>query len=112
MGIKVSMGKSKMHNSKETKEEIVKEPLSDAEIQKKLLIRGCFSNSAAVVILLAISWGLDLWSYTGIAVGMQIFVYIFHGLPNRSEEFYDLSGSLTHFAVVVYAAAQGGRSKI
>jgi len=27
-------------------------------------------------------------------------VFILHGLPNRSEKFYDLSGSLTHLAVV------------
>jgi steroid 5-alpha reductase family enzyme len=31
---------------------------------------------------------------------VPVAVFAFHGLPCRSEKFYDLSGSLTHFALV------------
>jgi steroid 5-alpha reductase family enzyme len=44
--------------------------------------------------------GLGLPKYVAIAAGIQVAVFLLHGLPNRSEKFYDLSGSLTHFALV------------
>jgi len=79
---------------------------------KKLYIRGCFTNSIPWLILYPVAAKLDLGLYVAIAAGMQYAVYIFHGLPYRSEKFYDLSGSATHFAVVAAALVlnSGGRS--
>lgn len=46
------------------------------------------------------AWGLKLELYVYIALGLQYLVFFLHGLPYRSEKYYDLSGSATHFAVV------------
>jgi len=62
-------------------------------------------------LLFLVGWGLELWTYVFIAVAIQVAVYLLHGLPNKSEEFYDLSGSFTHFAVVLASACGDGRSK-
>lgn len=66
----------------------------------KLYIRGTISNSVAGGILFLIGYYLNVGIYVSIAVGMQAAVYMLHGLPFRSERFYDLSGSATHLAVV------------
>ena len=71
-----------------------------AATRKKLYIRGCFSNGLGLAILFAIAKGLDLYTYAGIALGIQYAVFFLHGMPFNSEKFYDLSGSLTHFSVV------------
>ena len=42
---------------------------------------------------------LDLLEYIGVALCIQAVVFLLHGLPYRSEKYYDLSGSMTHFAV-------------
>lgn len=65
-----------------------------------MYIRGCFSNGLGLAILFAIAKGLDLYTYAGIALGIQYAVFFLHGMPFNSEKFYDLSGSLTHFSVV------------
>ena len=83
----------------------------EMERQKKLLMRGCATNGGAFVLLFLVGWGLELWTYVFIAVAIQVAVFLLHGLPNKSEEFYDLSGSLTHFAVVLASACGDGRSK-
>jgi steroid 5-alpha reductase family enzyme len=53
---------------------------------------------------------LDLTLYVLIALGIQYLVFILHGYPFNSEKYYDLSGSITHFAVVaaslVYTASE------
>jgi len=69
----------------------------------KLLIRGTVSNSLALGLLALVGWSLDLWPFVAVALGMQVAVYLLHGLPFRSEELYDLSGSATHLAVVLGA---------
>lgn len=58
-----------------------------------------------------VGWGLELWSYVFLSVGIQVSVFLLHGLPNKSEEFYDLSGSATHFALVAASVYGDGRSK-
>ena len=68
--------------------------------RKKLYVRGCFTNGLGLAILFAIAKGLDLYTYAGIALGLQYAVFFLHGMPFNSEKFYDLSGSLTHFSVV------------
>ena len=45
----------------------------------------------------------DLNTYAALSLGIQWFVYLVHGLPQLSEKFYDASGSLTHFALVLAA---------
>ena len=65
------------------------------------MIRGCFTNGIPLGLLFVIGKYLDLAIYVYIALGIQYLVYLLHGLPFRSEKFYDLSGSVTHFALVV-----------
>lgn len=76
----------------------------------KLLVRGCISNSGAAAVLFCIGRGLGLWRFVAVAAGMQLAVFLAHGLPKRSEKFYDLSGSFTHLAVV--AAALMSETKV
>mmetsp|Transcript_35356 Transcript_35356/g.41673 ORF Transcript_35356/g.41673 Transcript_35356/m.41673 type:complete len:305 (-) Transcript_35356:26-940(-) len=72
----------------------------EARINKKLYLRGCASNSFGALILYLIASQLNLGYYVVIATGIQIAVFLFHGLPYKSERFYDISGSATHFALV------------
>lgn len=67
----------------------------------KLMIRGTFTNGIPLALLYVIAKYLDLANYVYISLGMQYLVFLFHGLPFSSEKFYDLSGSITHFALVV-----------
>merc|ERR1711879_312706 len=69
----------------------------------KMVARGLASNTIAAVILASIGWSLDLWRFVAVALGLQLLVFVAHGLPQRSEKFYDLSGSFTHLAVVLTA---------
>ena len=69
--------------------------------RKKLYVRGAVTNTLGLLILFAISRIREgLWLYVTIAIGLQYAVFALHGLPNRSEKYYDLSGSFTHLAVV------------
>ena len=74
-----------------------------AEDITKLYKRGCFTNGLPWLIMYPLIKYMDLGLYVGIAAGIQYAVYILHGLPYSSEKFYDLSGSVTHFSVVVAA---------
>lgn len=71
-----------------------------SEDKRKLYVEGFFLNGITWLILWPIITQLHLGLYVAIAVGIQYAVYLFHGLPFSSEKFYDLSGSITHFAVV------------
>ena len=53
---------------------------------------------------LCFSTGLEL--YAGIALAIQVAVFVLHAYPRSSEKFYDASGSLTHFAVVIACLVQ------
>jgi steroid 5-alpha reductase family enzyme len=66
-----------------------------------LYVRGAISNGGASAILYSIAVSLDLHVPVSVAVGIQLLVFALHGLPQRSEKFYDLSGSCTHLAVVL-----------
>ncbi len=68
----------------------------------KLYIRGTISNSLAAAILYCVCRIAEgqLRKYVAVAVAVQLLVFLIHGLPHRSEKFYDLSGSITHFLVV------------
>eukprot|EP01061_Rhynchopus_euleeides_P013954 TRINITY_DN24220_c0_g1_i1.p2 TRINITY_DN24220_c0_g1~~TRINITY_DN24220_c0_g1_i1.p2 ORF type:complete len:287 (+),score=96.88 TRINITY_DN24220_c0_g1_i1:56-916(+) len=63
-------------------------------------VRGLVGNTVGLGLLGALGHGLDLKVYCALAAGIQYAVYLVHGLPNRSEKFYDLSGSATHLALV------------
>lgn len=54
----------------------------------------------AIAILFVMGHFLDLWLYVAISFGFQMLVFIFHGLPAKSERFYDISGSMTHCLVI------------
>ena len=68
----------------------------------KLYIRGLFSNGLGFGILYGVTRIAEgaLVPYVVIAMAVQASVFLLHGLPTRSEKFYDLSGSATHFLVV------------
>lgn len=65
--------------------------------------RGLLGNVTGLATLFGVAYALGLVKYAAIALGIQYAVFFVHGLPNRSEKFYDLSGSVTHFAVVLLA---------
>lgn len=67
----------------------------------KLYIRGTVSNGLAFGTLAGIGYALNVEVYVAVALLMQLAVFFLHGLPQSSEKFYDLSGSFTHFAVVL-----------
>jgi len=69
----------------------------------KLYVRGTISNLAGFGLLASIAHFLDLGRYVAVASGIQMAVFILHGMPQRSEKFYDLSGSFTHLSVVATA---------
>ena len=59
------------------------------------------TNLGSGALLALYGWGLGLEMYVYIATSIQFFVFIVHGYPFSSEKYYDLSGSFTHFAVVM-----------
>jgi hypothetical protein len=65
-----------------------------------LYLKGLGLNGISGGLLFCIAWFLELELYVYIASGMQLGIYLLHGLPFKSEKLYDLSGSATHFAVV------------
>jgi len=69
----------------------------------KVLVEGIISNVFSGGILFCIGWFLELHLYVFVALGFQYATFIFHALPFSSEKFYDISGSVTHFAVVLTA---------
>lgn len=47
-----------------------------------------------------------------VSLAIQVGVFVIHGYPRSSEKYYDASGSLTHFAVVLMSLMRDeGRSK-
>ena len=68
---------------------------------QKLNVRGAVTNALGLLVLFGISCIREgLWLYVAIACAIQYAVFALHGLPHRSEKYYDLSGSFTHLAVV------------
>jgi hypothetical protein len=61
---------------------------------------GLLINVLCITVFFVMGHFLDLWLYVAISLGIQMFVFIFHGLPMSSERFYDLSGSMTHCVVI------------
>ena len=70
------------------------------------VVKGCLSNGIAGALLYLISTRLQLEKYFVVALAVQYAVFLVHGLPCRSERFYDLSGSLTHLCVIGLALCQ------
>ena len=70
-------------------------------VSAKLYIRGLISNGLGGAILYGLARSMPETRLSiSLSVGLQLFVFITHGLPFSSEKFYDISGSLTHFALV------------
>ena len=68
----------------------------------RLYARGAASNAFGLALLGGLAFFVPASrSAAKLACALQLAVFVVHGLPFRSEEFYDLSGSVTHFAVVV-----------
>ena len=66
---------------------------------RKLYIRGTVTNSAGLLILAGLYQAIP--GAVLIALGLQWLVFVVHAMPFKSEVFYDLSGSLTHLAVIL-----------
>lgn len=81
----------------------------EAATNKASFIRGILSNSLAVAILFGVAQITPFMILPVlVAVGIQLAVFAFHGLPKLSEKYYDLSGSATHFAVVAASIGNPG----
>jgi steroid 5-alpha reductase family enzyme len=75
---------------------------SDEAEYKKDFIRGVIVNTAGAVLLTLVACITPrAWLLVVIALAIQLLVFAFHGLPYNSEKYYDLSGSCTHFAIVL-----------
>lgn len=84
-----------------TDEHAAPEVEQEAAKYKKNVVRGVVSNVVALALLYAVTRiSPSMWLPVAVSLTLQWAVFIVHGLPNRSEKYYDLSGSLTHFAVV------------
>eukprot|EP00667_Euglena_gracilis_P021106 EG_transcript_23020 len=66
-------------------------------------LEGLATIAASLTLLLGLAWPLGLTYYAVVALAMQWAVFLLHGLPQRSERFYDASGSATHLLVVLLA---------
>jgi len=84
---------------------------ADASRNLKLYKRGMLTNGCGLLILGGIKYFLGLNTYVMIALGMQYGVFLLHGLPMRSEKFYDLSGSFTHLALVFTSLVSERRAR-
>ncbi|KAJ9444462.1 hypothetical protein DIPPA_21461 [Diplonema papillatum] len=69
--------------------------------------RGVIVNAVGIGSLAGLAELLSLKPYCALALGLQYAVYLVHGLPYKSEKYYDLSGSATHLALVVASLMQG-----
>ena len=79
---------------------------------KKLYIRGTISNGVAVAIIYFLFWMVPAMKpYCFLACAIQYAVFLAHGLPQRSEKFYDLSGSFTHLSLVAMSLAAQRRER-
>lgn len=82
-----------------------------SDANAKLFKRGCITNGSGLAILGAVAYFLGIHTYVLVALGMQYAVFLLHGLPKRSETFYDLSGSFTHLAVVFTSLVSETRAR-
>jgi len=78
-----------------------KQMVPDAEAAKKDLFRGIIVNVVAIAILFTVTL-IEPTILVPVltSFGLQMAVFLLHGLPYSSEKYYDLSGSATHFCVV------------
>ncbi|GMH68637.1 hypothetical protein TrLO_g5882 [Triparma laevis f. longispina] len=96
-----SRSRSKSTGRSATTTTKVKVVADDKPSQTKLGVIGVISNSIGLSILYSLGNALDILKFAKIALGVQWFVWLIHGLPYNSDKFYDISGSMTHFALVM-----------
>ena len=82
-----------------------------ARAVSKLYKRGTVTTGSGTLLLIAVAYFLDIGLFTNIAGGIQLAVFLAHGLPQRSEKFYDLSGSFTHLALVLTSLLSQRRNR-
>ena len=78
----------------------IQKEISSSRI-RELYITGTMTNIGSGALLALYGWGLGLEKYVIVSIGVQMLVFVCHGYPFRSEKYYDLSGSITHFADVL-----------
>jgi len=71
--------------------------------------RGAIGNLIGLSIIIGVAYPLDLLPYAALSLFLQYTVFFVHGLPYRSEKFYDISGSATHFALVYMSVTSESR---
>ena len=59
----------------------------------KLYLRGCISNGLGIAILYACATRLGIKNQVYLAAGIQLAVFLLHGLPFSSEQFYGSIGT-------------------
>eukprot|EP00670_Eutreptiella_braarudii_P026307 CAMPEP_0174383122 /NCGR_PEP_ID=MMETSP0811_2-20130205/125017_1 /TAXON_ID=73025 ORGANISM="Eutreptiella gymnastica-like, Strain CCMP1594" /NCGR_SAMPLE_ID=MMETSP0811_2 /ASSEMBLY_ACC=CAM_ASM_000667 /LENGTH=494 /DNA_ID=CAMNT_0015536591 /DNA_START=39 /DNA_END=1523 /DNA_ORIENTATION=+ len=69
--------------------------------------KGLVGNGIGLSLLFGLAAVLGLEKYALLALAVQWATWLCHGLPYKSEKFYDLSGSLTHLLVNGLALLHG-----
>lgn len=93
---------STAEKSRPQKKKPVTVSASGTTFDARLYARGAASNAFGLTLLGSLAIFVPASRPAArLACALQLAVFVVHGLPFRSEEFYDLSGSVTHFAVVV-----------
>jgi steroid 5-alpha reductase family enzyme len=67
-------------------------------------LRQSVGTIVAVGLTLAIAIPTDLLLYAGVCMGLNWFVFLVQAMPQRTEKYFDLTGSLTFFLVTCLAA--------
>eukprot|EP00928_Gymnodinium_smaydae_P014579 TRINITY_DN15366_c1_g2_i2.p1 TRINITY_DN15366_c1_g2~~TRINITY_DN15366_c1_g2_i2.p1 ORF type:complete len:298 (-),score=21.33 TRINITY_DN15366_c1_g2_i2:263-1156(-) len=67
------------------------------------LKRGILSNMIGWIVLGSISAALGLEKFALISLGINYAVFLLHALPQKSEKFFDATGSITYLSLTVCA---------
>lgn len=79
----------------------------EAEVEVKPVensaVKGVAGNAILLGIIALIGWACDLWKSAAISVAVNFFVFAIHAGPQRSEKFFDATGTLTYLTLIISA---------
>lgn len=78
-------------------------PLLSVAVGSGSVLLGC-------AVLVTVAMPLSFGRYAALALSLQWCVAFLHGLPRRSERYYDVSGSVTHLTLVTTSLIANRRS--
>lgn len=67
--------------------------------------RGIVSNAIGIIVLVLVSWAMDLKLLAALALAINWLVFAVHALPNDSEKFFDATGSVTYLSLALCSVA-------